>query len=758
MQKTKSQQCQQGVTPGSPMSAKALSGVASLVILAAGCTGCGGGSSKASGPGPSPIVAPPADVNYYNVPSNPLGAVVTGANVTFSYWNPAASSVSVSLYANWNDPLSSPAASIPMTKDATTGIWSSAATPLPSQNFYVYDVAGTSVLDPYARSMAEWVHQGTTVIAGDSVGKGAILDTAPIVPDNGWATTVGTYFDGSAMTPAYSYHSNRDAIIYEAGVRDLTVDPNLTGFAAGHTWGTYKGMVDILPHIQKLGVTHIQLLCPLENYNYDQTKIGTREMSAAITSGANYNWGYDPQNYFTPTGMYSASPTNPAARIQEMKTLINEIHKAGMGVIIDVVFNHTANNAVLCDSGLLGEYYRTTTDNGAGSNDVRSDYIMTRKLIVDSIQQWVSAYHADGFRFDLMGVIDYQTLNAAYSAAQALNPKVIFLGEGWEGFYSGASTDYNGNATGSSDQANSTQFLGKNIGMFSDSYRQIFKNGYPSDGAPAFLTTAGQSAAALLSNVQGLPTNTNTVFAPGSTDNVVNYLTCHDNLCLYDTLAMATNASKSADGVVLQRAKIGYAILLTSQGTAFIHAGDEMFRTKETTVAGAPNSLGSLNGRSFVDNSYNASDAINMVNWSTVYTGSPISNGFTNYATTSNGYQLYAYTQGLIAIRKASNAFRLPDASIAANVTLIPATAAPASTLAFGYKAISTDNTGTYYVLHNASLTPQTFSVPSLTAARLLADGNSAGLATIASSTTATLSNGGTLVTLAPLSSAIFKN
>ena len=746
-------QAPKGWVPGTPSNVRALTG-ATLILLAAGITGCGGGGSSSSPAPVTPIVAPTPDAAYHNVPSTPLGAIVAGANVTFKYWNPKATSVTVSLYTSWNDSLSSPASTVAMTMDAATGIWSSAATALPSQNFYVYNVDGTFVLDPYAKSMAQWVHNTSASISGDAIGKGAILDTAPIVPDGGWSSSTA-YFDGSAMTPAYAYTSSRDAIIYEAGVRDLTVDTGLT-FTTGHTWGTYKGMIDILPHIKKLGVTHVQLLCPLENYNYDQTKVGTRETDASKTAGANYNWGYDPQNYFTPTGMYSATPTDPAVRIQEMKTLINEIHKQGMGVIIDVVYNHTANNNVLCNSAILDEYYRASSDNGAGSRDVKSEYIMTRKLIVDSIQQWVSAYHADGFRFDLMGVIDYQTINAAYAVAKDLNPNVIFLGEGWLGYYTGDTTDYNGDATDSSSQANAAKFLGKNIGMFSDSYRSILKNGYPSDGQGAFLSDTSQDPAALFSNIQGLPTNS---FTPGSTNGVVNFLTCHDNLCLYDSLSMATNSAKAADATVLQRAKIGYAILMTSQGTAFIHAGDEMFRTKETTAApGASNTKSATNTRTFVDNSYNASDAINMVNWSTVYTSNPIASNFTNYALTQNGYKLYAYTQGLIAIRKATNAFRLPDASVATNVTLLPATAAPTKVLAFGYKAVATDGTGTYYVFHNASGTPQSFSVPSLTNATLLADGTSAGLAGITGSTTVALSGGGTIVTLNALTSAIYKN
>jgi pullulanase/glycogen debranching enzyme len=576
------------------------------------------------------------------------------------------------------------------------------------------------------------------------------------------------YFDGSAMkgpdgAPApYAFTSNRDAIIYETGIRDLTVDPSLIGFEAGHPWGTYKGLIDLLPHIQKLGVTHVQLLCPLENYTYDQTKIGLREMDPAKTSGANYNWGYDPQNYFTPTGMYSSNPLDPRVRINEMKTLINEIHKRGMGVILDVVYNHTANNNVLGDAGIQGYYYRSTSRNGAGSQDVKSEAKMVRKLIVDSIVQWVGEYRVDGFRFDLMGVMDTQTVKAAYGAAKALNPNVLFLGEGWNGFYSGLATDYNGDATTGADQGNAAQFYGLNVSMFSDSYRQVLKNGYPTDGAPAFLTGMAQSPAILFSNTAGVPTNASPTFAPGSTNNVASYLTCHDNLCLYDVLAMATNAPKTAagDAVILMRARVGYAVLLSSQGLAFIHAGDEMFRTKETT--GLYANTKSNGSRYFVDNSYNASDAINLVAWSQVYTaGNPLAGGFANYAATSPGYQLYSYVQGLIALRKSTNAFRLPDAVRAANVTSIAPAAAGTSTLAFGYSAVSTDGTGTYYVFHNADASnPATFPVGTdLTTAILLADGAFAGTTAIASPTgVSVITTAGTsTVTLQPLTSAILR-
>ena len=733
-----------------------------------GCGGGGGGSSAAAPPATNldadANATPVADPAYFKVPSTPLGALVSGGNVTFAYWNPNASSVSVCLYANWNDSLASPAATVAMTRGAG-GVWSSAAMPVPAQKYYVYKVGGSYVLDPYAKSMAQWLHTPTNSIPGDSLGKGAIVDPSAIGPDGGWATygtSATAYFDGSGMkapdgtTPApYAYASNRDAIVYEAGIRDLTVDPNLGTFAAGTTWGTYKGLVDLLPHIQRLGVTHVQLLCPLQNYTYDQTKIRTRELDIAKTSGANYNWGYDPQNYFTPTGMYSADPGNPEARINELKTLVNEIHKQGMGVILDVVYNHTANNNVLAESGLQGYWYRSTSRNGAGSQDVRSEAKMVRKLIVDSVAYWVREYKVDGFRFDLMGVLDTQTIKAAYGAATALNPRTLFLGEGWNGFYSGPATDYNGDATTGADQGNAAQFNGLNVAMFSDSYRQIFKNGYPSDGAPAFLTGVAKPVAELFANIAGTPTN----FSTASTNQVASYLTCHDNLCLYDALAMGASAPKNAtgDADLLKRAKVGYAVLLTSQGLAFLHAGDELFRSKETTGGYANTKSNPTTFRSFVDNSYNASDAVNLVDWSRIYTGgNPFTGGFTNLDDTKNGTKLFRYTQGLIALRKSTNAFRLPDASRAANLSAIPAAGAGTSALAFGYKAVSTNGTGTWYVFHNASGAAQAFTADAdLSTATLLADGATAGTTAITTPTGVAVS--GATVTLQPLTSAILR-
>ncbi len=762
-----------------------------LVLL----TGCSSPSSSSSSFTNSPLIWAFSNDSPPNVTMGPTFDS-TGTNVTFTFWNPNVSSVNITFYSHWNDALSSPVKSYPMTK-GSSGLWTYGPVPyssLPTSTsngipLYDYQVGSSYTLDPYAPSMAQWEYLPTTAnkpvsIAGDTQGKGAVVNL------NSTLSAIGTtsYFDGSKMvapdgttiTP-YSYNSNRDAIIYETDIRDFTVDPALN-LPSNHPFGTYEALIDMLPHIQKLGVTHIQLLCPLENFNYNQSLISTRETSST-TSGNNYNWGYDPQSYFTPSGMYSSAPNDPNKRLQELLTLINAIHNAGMGVILDVVFNHTANNSIL-GNAVSGYYYRNSSNNGAGSNDVKSEAQYTRNLIVNSIMQWVNDYHVDGFRFDLMGVIDNQTIRDAYLQAKASDPHILFLGEGWNGFYSGDSTDYQGNTLFGSDQKHVAYFNGLNIGMFSDSFRQIMKNGYPSDGNPAFITGASESYSSLIKDISGNPNDggSNSVWASAtggsfSTNNVVNYLSAHDNLCLYDVVADADNLGKAvADyNTALQRMEVGYTVLMTSQGLAFMQAGDEMFRTKEVPSGTTNNvKVASKSGRTFCDNSYNASDAVNQILFSATefypqttvavspYTSDPITGNFANYDTNTVGYKLYKYVQGLIQIRKSSDAFRLPDTDIATNIAGLASNQGTGSVNSFGYSVKSSDGAHTFYVFLNADTSSHTFN-PSvdLTTGTVLADGVSAGLPGTPASTYSTATNyltvTSTQITLGALSAAIIE-
>ena len=715
----------------------------------------------------SPLSKPatPTDAAFsgtsVQLPNATLGPVFDGnGNVVFNMWQPTATAVSVQVYScdakgNWTT------TSYPMTKQSN-GVWSSQS--LAVSSLPVSAVAGT--------------------LNADTSGYGAVVNPSAVAPTSNGGTML-PYYTGSnnGFSTSYPYKSNRDAIIYETDIRDFTVDPAL---GLTHPMGTYRALIDMLPHIKNLGVTHIQILSPLENFYYDQSKIPYRETNIA-TSGANYNWGYDPQNYFTPTGMYSAKPADPTSRIAELKDLINAIHAAGMGVILDVVYNHTAYNGIL-GKAVDGYYYRSTIDNGAGSGDISSESPMVRKLIVDSIYQWVNIYHVDGFRFDLMGVLDTQTIKDAYNVAHSLNPNVLFLGEGWQGFYSGATTDYQGNSINSSDQNYVGAFNGLDIGMFSDSFRDTLKNGYPNDGKPAFMTGAAQGYNVLLKDIQGNPNDggMNNNGTPEwatksggsfSTNNVVNYLSAHDNLCLYDDVAAADGLTTSSSDYnqALQRMEIGYTALFTSQGTAFMQAGDEIFRSKEVGSLLANSQASSTGKRYFDSNSYNSTDAVNQILFDSSesypiakvsvspYKGDPIAGNFTNYDTTTVGYKLYKYVQGLIQIRKSTDAFRLPDSMISNYVVGIPSDQGTSNVLSFGFSAKSSDGAHTFYVFLNADkLSSHTFT-PSvdLTTGTVLADGVSAGLPGTPATSYATSMNNLTVtsskVTVGPLSAGIIE-
>jgi pullulanase/glycogen debranching enzyme len=298
---------------------------------------------------------------------------------------------------------------------------------------------------------------------------------------------------------------------------------------------------------------------------------------------------------------------------------------------------------------------------------------MTRKLIVDSLLYWIKEYGVDGFRFDIMGLIDTGTIQAAYAAAKRINPLVIFEGEGWQGMYDGPGTDFSGASIAGTDQAHAWTLSAHQtaVGMFNDGIRSLLKGGGMGEG-PGFLTGLPVPLYNLFQQVRGNPY---TVFSAPTADYVMNYMTVHDNLDLYDAVANGLHlTSSAADNLTaLQRMRIGYTAVLTSQGTSFLYGGDEMFRSREIAGTASANVVRDpVTGRSFVSNAYNASDALNHIPWGQVYAGDPIAGGFTNLATTQPGAQLYRYVQGLVALRKATDAFRKANGTLAGQVTMIP--------------------------------------------------------------------------------------
>lgn len=592
-----------------------------------------------------------------------LGAQYNAAEKScrFALWAPVSKNVSVNLYKNADD--TSPTYLLPMQYDEKTGVWSCRVNEYDTLGFfYDYTVSNSTgtqqVLDPYAYSMAAYTGNG-------GMGRGAVVD-----------------LHNSALQPIQEYpyprlHKREDAVIYEVSVRDFTISPDS---GVKNIPGTYKAFIEKIPYLKRLGITHVQLM-PVLNFYYTDETNRSYEDSGTVQNN-NYNWGYDPHNYFTPEGWYASNPHDPAARIKELRELINECHKEGIAVILDVVYNHMAKTDFL-ESIVPGYYFRTgkngqfTSASGCG-NDVASERIMARKLIVDSTVHWVREYKADGFRFDLMGLLDTETVLQAYNACAKVHPDVLFVGEGWK-MYNGAP------GTIGMDQRFMTET--DSVAVFNDEFRDLLKAGGMNEGGKGFLTKKGPDLERLFANCLGMPQLNYRADSPGDS---VQYLVCHDGLTLHDTIAHNARLDESKPEEkreLIARIKLGNVFALTSQGIAFLHAGQERGRTKPN-FHNVPNECVGK----FVRNSYDASDSVNRFIWSI-----------------DADYQhLLEYTEGLISLRKKYEVFRIGNAEKITQAAKQIATD-DKDRLAFGYSLNWTD--GTWFILYNASNETQGFDV-----------------------------------------------
>ena len=544
-----------------------------------------------------------------------LGAVYTKEKTTFRIWAPTAVEVSLNLYEQGDgDNLME---TIPMTADVK-GTWVCEKTGDLNGVYYTYSVKignkVNEVVDLYARS------------AGVNGNRGEILDLEATNPDG---------FDAD-VRPAFS--NATDAVIYELHIRDLSSDASSgiqnTGKFLGLTERGTKnseGLATGLDHILDLGVTHVQILPSYDYATVDETKLDT----------AQFNWGYDPKNYNVPEGSYSTDPYHGEVRVNEMKQMIQTLHENGIRVNMDVVYNHTYN---LADSWFQKTvpdyYYRKNGDNysnGSGcGNETASERAMMRKYIVDSVVYWATEYHVDGFRFDLMGVHDLDTMKAVREALDQVDPSIMVYGEGWTGGES---------ALPEAQQAtkNHTYQLDR-VGAFSDDIRDGIKGNVFDSLDKGFVSgKEGMEESIKFSVVAATPhpqvmiskndkKSTNWSGQPGQS---INYISCHDNLTFWDKLAISNADDSEAARVKMN--KLGGAIILTSQGVSFMQAGEEMLRSK-------PNEK-SESG--FDENSYCSPDATNSIKWDNK----------------GNVIDTYEYYKGLIAFRKAHSALRMTTAT-----------------------------------------------------------------------------------------------
>jgi len=689
-----------------------------------------------------------------------LGARVSqaGKQVDVTFWSPSADQVDLVIYDK-NDQ-NKVVGKVAMTK-GEAGTWKGTLTSQTNLGikdyrgyFYHYEITrgGKKVLalDPYAKSLAAWNSEDAEKGESYKIAKAAFVEPSEYGPKD------LTY----AKIP--NFKKREDALIYETHVRDFTSDPAISKDLKSQ-FGTFSAFIEKLDYLKDLGVTHIQLLPVLSYYFVNELKNAER-MDKYASSNSNYNWGYDPQNYFSLTGMYSTNPKDPAKRIEEFKNLVNEIHKRGMGVIMDVVYNHTAKTSIFED--LEPNYYHFMDADGTprtsfGGGRLGTTHYMSRRVLVDSIKYLTSEYKVDGFRFDMMGDHDAESIQKAYEEAKKLNPNLVMLGEGWK--------TYTGDENKPVQPADQSWMKSTDtVGVFSDDIRNTLKSGYPNEGAPAFITGGKRNVESVFKNIKAQPTN----FEADSPGDVIQYIAAHDNLTLFDIIAQSIKkdpAVPANNQEIHRRLRLGNLMVLTSQGTPFIHSGQEYGRTKQfrdpaykypvpdDKVPNKSHLLTNADGTPFeypyfIHDSYDSSDAVNHFDWTK--------------ATDSGKYpenaKSRAYMKGLIALRKSTDAFtRKTKAEVDQNVTLITQPGKDGvgkEDLILGYQVVAS-NGDIYAVLINADSKERKFNFGEgykhLAQAEIVADANTAGVAAISNPAGVNLGADG--VSLAPLTATILR-
>jgi pullulanase len=553
-----------------------------------------------------------------------LGAMRTAAQTRFCLWAPSADEVHVALYKHG---LGGAPVGLWRMKRGAQGTWTRAIDGDWAGLYYTYRVRRGAetheVVDPYAKAV------------GANGLRGMIVDLAKTNPP-GWARD---------RKPPFKQPT--DAIIYELHVRDATIHPSS---GARHK-GKFIGLAERglpygagLDHLRELGVTHLHLLPVFDYASVDETKPDKRQ----------YNWGYDPLNYNAPEGSYSTDPSDGAVRIRELKQLILALHRAGIRVVMDVVYNHTYHGGESHFHKIEPGYYHRTTDDGGFSNgsgcgnEIASERSMVRKMIVDSLVYWAREYHIDGFRFDLMGLHDIETMNEIRRALDRVDKSILLYGEGWTGGDSPLPWKKRAMKT-------NVRALDR-IAAFSDNIRDAIKGPVMDHAKGGFVQGVPGLEEAIKAGVVAQTKHPQVLYPKGDDWRgpwaeepwrCVSYDSCHDNHTLWDKLALT--AGDEPESVRLRMNKLAAAIVLTSQGIPFLHAGEEFARTKKG-----------------VENSYNKPDAINAIDWRRKK----------KYA------DLVAYYRGLIALRKAMPEFRLASADeIRRRLTFLPG--APAGVVAF---------------------------------------------------------------------------
>ncbi|MBQ6077798.1 MAG: type I pullulanase [Clostridia bacterium] len=549
-------------------------------------------------------------IRDYTYDGDDLGAVIHGDETTFKVWAPTASRVVLNLFTEGNG--GKAYATVDMEK-GEKGVWSSTQ-PCGSGTYYTYTVTTAAgeqeATDPYAKAL------------GVNGNRGMVIDLDTTDPE-GFAED--KYFDG--------IETYRDAIIWEVHVRDFSNRIEGSKYPGKYLAFTESGLKNAsgepvgIDYLVDLGVTHVHLQPVYDYATVDETKC------------TDFNWGYDPKNYNAPEGSYSTDPYHGEVRINEFKQMVQALHSNGIGVVMDVVYNHTYDANANFNRIVPYYYYRYTAtgvnSNGSGcGNETASERAMFRKFMVDSITYWASEYHIDGFRFDLMGLHDLETMQQIEREVHKINPKAILYGEGWTG---GTTTMRSNTQATQANIRNITASEGAagSVAVFNDSIRDGLKGSVFNATDKGYISgdPSKGRATSVSFGIEGGYSNK----ASWRVDNamVVNYMSSHDNRTLWDKLTLSNPDATDAQKAQMNR--LGASIVAISKGTVFWLAGEEMLRSKGGD-----------------GNSYNSSDAVNNIDWDALTSGSEV-------------MAMRDFYRSLIAMRKANPFLR--DADVVCEVT-----------------------------------------------------------------------------------------
>lgn len=567
------------------------------------------------------------DTYYYE---GELGAIYTKMETKFVLWAPTAEDVKVILYGtDGKEYRNSYRSKIDMIK-GEKGIWQVKVDGDLNGEYYNYLVKNkgivNEVVDPYAKALG---------VNGD---RGMVVDLLSTNPE-GWENDKKP----KQMSPV-------DAVIYEMHIRDFSIDENsgVSNEKKGKFLGvcesgttTNKGTKTCLDHLEELGVTHIHLLPSFDYSTVDEANLDTPQ----------YNWGYDPKNYNAPEGSYSTDPFNGKVRIKEFKEMVKKVHEKGIRVVMDMVYNHTMKSS---DSNLNlavpDYYYRQDSkgnfsDGSACGNETASERKMVRKFIVDSVIYWAKEYHIDGFRFDLMGLHDIETMKEIRKELDKIDKTILMYGEGWNGGPSPLPEEK------AALKKNTVKYGNLQIAAFSDDIRDGVKGHVFYEDKPGFVNGAKNMEEtikfAVVASTKHPEVNYNKINysdKPWANEpyQTVTYASAHDNYTLFDKLQVVNKDANISD--LKRMNKLIASIILTSQGIAFIHAGEEFARTKVKED-------GTLE-----ENSYKSPDSVNKLDWKRK----------------EEFIDIFNYYKGLIKLRKTHKGFRMDrNIDIANNIRFL---------------------------------------------------------------------------------------